>query len=84
MMFRCLFFILLNNHFSTAIPVGESFPKSEILIVMRTTKNNLNSRVQLALDTWSQKALAQVRLRLFFNVFFEFLGGPWLNYNCAS
>jgi len=51
--------LFLRSYFSTAIPV-ESFPKTEILIVMRSTKSNLNSRVQLALDTWSPKALAQV------------------------
>ena len=62
---KCSFFILfLSNYFSTvtAIPVENSFPKTEILIVMRSTKNNLKSRVQLALDTWSPEALAQVNL----------------------
>jgi hypothetical protein len=65
-MMKCSFssFLFLSNYFSTvtAIPVENSFSKTEILIVMRSTKNNLKSRVQLALDTWSPKALAQVNL----------------------
>ena len=74
-MMKCSFsiFLFLSNYFSTvtAIPVENSFPKTEILIVMRSTKSNLKSRVQLALDTWSPKALAQVNLEYYHDIIFR-------------